>query len=106
VLFEGPVDVAVPDSTATELVATLREALSNVARHAAGQPRRRGRSAVEPGAAVLVVTVVGVGIPAERDGGGTASPTWPGGRSGAAGRSPAVAVPGGGTVVEWRVPID
>jgi signal transduction histidine kinase len=48
VLFEGPVDVAVPDSTATELVATLREALSNVARHA-GPAASTCRSAVSPG---------------------------------------------------------
>jgi len=32
--FDGPVDSAVPDTFATELLATLREALSNVARHA------------------------------------------------------------------------
>ena len=34
VLFEGPIDTAVDDRVADELVATLREALSNVARHA------------------------------------------------------------------------
>ena len=33
-LFEGPIDTAVDDRVADELVATLREALSNVARHA------------------------------------------------------------------------
>jgi len=32
--FDGPVDSAVPDDVVTELLATLREALSNVARHA------------------------------------------------------------------------
>ena len=34
VLFDGPVDTAVSDAIGNELVATLREALSNVARHA------------------------------------------------------------------------
>ena len=34
VLFDGPVDSAVSSTVAAELVATLREALSNVARHA------------------------------------------------------------------------
>jgi signal transduction histidine kinase len=34
VVFEGPVDTLVDDTTGTELLATLREALSNVARHA------------------------------------------------------------------------
>jgi signal transduction histidine kinase len=33
-LFDGPVDTAVGDDLAVELLATLREALSNVARHA------------------------------------------------------------------------
>jgi signal transduction histidine kinase len=34
VLFEGAVDTATPEPVATDLLATLREALSNVARHA------------------------------------------------------------------------
>jgi signal transduction histidine kinase len=34
VLLDGPVDTAVDDAIATQLLATLREALSNVARHA------------------------------------------------------------------------
>jgi signal transduction histidine kinase len=34
VLFDGPIDTAVDERTAVELLATLREALSNVARHA------------------------------------------------------------------------
>ena len=34
VLFDGPLDTVVPDDLANDLLATLREALSNVARHA------------------------------------------------------------------------
>ncbi|MEZ5169288.1 MAG: GAF domain-containing protein [Acidimicrobiia bacterium] len=34
VSFDGPVDVVTPDAVADDLVATLREALANVARHA------------------------------------------------------------------------
>ena len=34
VVFDGAVDAGVPDATATELLATLREALTNVAKHA------------------------------------------------------------------------
>ena len=34
VLFEGPVDTATPEPMATDMLAALREALSNVARHA------------------------------------------------------------------------
>jgi two-component system sensor histidine kinase DevS len=37
VTFEGPIDTVVDDATARQLLATLREALSNVARHAAAQ---------------------------------------------------------------------
>ena len=33
-LFDGPVDIAIGEDLAVELLATLREALSNVARHA------------------------------------------------------------------------
>ena len=40
--FVGPIEGRVPDRTATELVATLREVLSNVARHA-----RTGQAEVE-----------------------------------------------------------
>jgi signal transduction histidine kinase len=62
--FEGPLDTMVPDRVRGELVATLREALSNAARHAAASTvsveimvDRRGRQ--------LTVTVAddGVGIP-------------------------------------------
>ena len=55
--FEGPVDSAVPETSVPEVLAVLREALSNVARHAratrardadgrpgtAAHARRRGR---------------------------------------------------------------
>jgi signal transduction histidine kinase len=105
VLFEGPVDVAVPDGTATELVATLREALSNVARHA-GAGRVDVSLRCEPGAAVLVVTDDGVGIPAERGGGGHGLANMARRAERCGGTLSAVAVPGGGTVVEWRVPLD
>jgi signal transduction histidine kinase len=35
VLLDGPLDSAIDEETAADLLATLREALSNVARHAA-----------------------------------------------------------------------
>ena len=34
VLFEGPADTATPEPVATDMLSALREALSNVARHA------------------------------------------------------------------------
>jgi signal transduction histidine kinase len=61
VLFEGPVDSAVSANVADELVATLREALSNVARHS-----RAGRAEVEVHVAdevLLRVVDDGVGPP-------------------------------------------
>jgi signal transduction histidine kinase len=62
VLFEGPVDALTPEPVAAELLATLREALSNAARHA-----RAGRIDVvlscEGGELVLGVCDDGVGPP-------------------------------------------
>jgi signal transduction histidine kinase len=60
ILFDGPVDSAVTDEAASELVTVLREALSNVARHARSQ-------AVEitvrvDGGLVLIVADDGVGV--------------------------------------------
>ena len=63
VLFEGPVDALTPEPVAAELLATLREALSNAARHA-----RAGRIDIvlsgEGGELVLRVCDDGVGPPA------------------------------------------
>ena len=62
VLFEGPVDSSVSATVATELVATLREALSNVARHAGA---RHVEVEVRAGAEVVLrVSDDGVGPPA------------------------------------------
>jgi signal transduction histidine kinase len=65
VLFEGAVDTATPEPVATDLLATLREALSNVARHS-----RASRvdvvvtvDADDGGHLVLRVTDDGVGPP-------------------------------------------
>ena len=64
VLLEGPLDTAVEDARAAELLATLREALSNVARHA-----RASRADVtviaEDGRLRLLVADDGVGPPAD-----------------------------------------
>jgi signal transduction histidine kinase len=104
VLFEGPVDAAVPDGIATEVVAVLREALANVARHA-----RASRVDVslrcEPGATVLVVTDDGVGIPAERGGGGHGLANMARRAERCGGTCTVTAGPSGGTVVEWRAPL-
>jgi len=104
VLFDGPVDAAVPEEVAIELLATLREALANVARHASA-----GRVDVEvragEGAATLVITDDGVGLPPQRTGGGHGvanmarrAERWGGALQLAGG-------PAGGLVLTWRVPL-
>ena len=86
VLFDGPVDSSTPNGLAWDLLATLREALSNVARHA-----RAGRVAVavavDDATLVLRVTDDGVGPPAPDIPGSTGSTTRPPGRPAGAARS-------------------
>jgi signal transduction histidine kinase len=102
VLFEGPVDTA-PENIATEALAVLREALTNVARHA--RATRVDIHIAVDGDLALRVADNGEGIPA-------------GGRIGGRGlRNMAAraerlggsmnAGPGAeaGTVIQWRVPI-
>jgi signal transduction histidine kinase len=64
--LDGPVDSAVPDAMRPDLVAALREALSNVVKHA--RPTRVGvRVAIEPGRLRLTVSDDGVGVLSEVD---------------------------------------
>lgn len=103
VVFDGPVDAAVPDRIADELIASLQEALSNVVRHAAAS-----RVDVELAVGqefVLRVSDDGIGIPPDAD---------PSGGHGLANlRARAERLHGsvtlaandtGGTLLEWRVP--
>ncbi len=101
-LFDGPVDSALGDDLAAELLATLREALSNVARHA-----RATRVEVE------VVVAEQVFLRVNDDGIGPPAPDAPRGhglRNMAAraarhgGRFEVRAGPDGGTALEWEVP--
>ena len=64
VLLDGPIDTAVDDHIATELLATLREALSNVARHARAS-RAEVEVVVADGEVRLRVIDDGVGPPAD-----------------------------------------
>jgi signal transduction histidine kinase len=104
VLFDGPVDSAVSTTVAAELVATLREALSNVARHAGAH---HVEVEVRVGSdVVLRVSDDGVGPPAADAPMGNGLRNMAA-RAEARGGSLTVA-PGrsGGTVLTWRVPID
>ena len=104
VLFEGPVDTAIDDRVATELLATLREALSNAARHAAASEvdievcagkdvalrvRDNGRG-FDPSATHAGYGVRNMGERAQKLGGSADVRT----------------ADEGGTVVDWRVPLN
>ncbi|HEU5034399.1 MAG TPA: GAF domain-containing protein [Mycobacteriales bacterium] len=102
VSFRGPVDTLVPAPVAEQLLAVVREALSNVARHA-GASAAQVDVRAEPDGVQLTVTDNGKGLPAG------------GRRSGLAnlatrardqsGTFTATAGASGGTVVTWRVPL-
>ena len=101
-LFDGPVDSAVGDDVAVELLATLREALSNVARHA--QATRVDVEVVVSELVVLRVTDDGIGPPGHdgRRGHGLRNM-----EARAARRSGGFELRDGastGTVLEWHVP--
>lgn len=104
----GPVDSLVPGPLGDQVVAVLREALSNTARHADAS-RAEVELAVEPGRLVLTVSDDGRGVTgAEAPGHGLRNlrsrATALGGDlevgsgAGAGGRT--------GTVLRWRVPLD
>ena len=77
VLFDGPVDSGTGEQVRAELVATLREALSNVARHASAS-RVDIEVIVGDDAVCLRVVDDGIGPPAVEDGdAATACGTWP-----------------------------
>jgi PAS domain S-box-containing protein len=100
VQFDGVIDV-LPDAVGDDVFATLREALSNVGRHARATTVDVGLVAYDE----LVLTVVddGVGIPSTRAlGHGLANMTRRAEDHG--GSCTVTAPPQGGTRVEWRVP--
>jgi signal transduction histidine kinase len=68
VLLDGPIDSAVGDVAAGELVATLREAVANVAKHA-GASELHVEVAVDDERVCLRVTDDGVGLPDGPSGG-------------------------------------
>jgi signal transduction histidine kinase len=98
----GPVDSAVPDDIIPELMAVLREALSNAARHAQARAVRVSVRAAG-GEVVLQIEDDGVGIDPALARGGLVNM---GERAHDLGGTFEVGPgPDGGTVVIWRVPI-
>ncbi|HEY4946510.1 MAG TPA: GAF domain-containing sensor histidine kinase [Acidimicrobiales bacterium] len=106
VSFNGPVDSVIPDRVAEHLLATVREALTNVGRHADATEVRLALT-VEDGTCSLEVVDNGRGIgdnPSSEGGLGLVNL-----RSRAEklhGRFTVESPAGGGTVLTWQVPID
>ena len=97
----GPLDSRVPARIADQMLAALREALANVAKHAQAS---RVDVAVEAGPdLVLTVSDNGVGLGETTRRSGLANITERAAESGGAMRVTAAA--GGGTELEWRVPL-
>ncbi len=103
VAFEGPVDAVVAGAVADGLVASLREALSNVARHA--QATRVEVDIVTGGDDVLMrVTDDGVGVGEATKAPGYGLRNLQRRAAGLGGTCTFTTGPGTGSVVEWRVP--
>lgn len=99
--FDGPID-ALDDTIAEHLIPTLREALSNVARHAHAKEVRVAVSATDE--VVLTVTDDGVGITGDMDGGwGLTNLSNRAHELG--GIAELTTRPNGGCRFEWRVPL-
>jgi signal transduction histidine kinase len=103
VTFDGPVDVEVPNRIAEDLLSTLREALSNVARHAHATSVSVAVSVGDE--IVLRVIDDGIGPPSDtsREGKGLGNMRTRAERHGGS----MEIRPGGhvvGTTIEWRVP--
>jgi signal transduction histidine kinase len=99
----GPVDSAIPDDIKPELVAVLREAMSNVARHSQATDARISLR-VDGGEVILCVEDDGIGFDPARARGGVVNMRE---RAYDLGGSFEIgaAREGTGTMVTWRVPI-
>lgn len=103
VVFDGAVDTRISDDVAIDLLATLREGLSNVARHA----RASGVSVavdVTGGSAELDIVDDGIGIPDGADK-GHGLPNMAIRAERHHGSLDVRAVPDGGTRLRWTVPL-
>jgi signal transduction histidine kinase len=102
VQIHGPVDTAIPSRVSEEILAVLREALSNIARHARADWAEVDISA-SVDEAVLTVTDDGAGLPEGRTESGLRNA-----RRRAAGHGGSLELLPGeptGTIFRWRVPL-
>jgi signal transduction histidine kinase len=104
VTFTGPVDSLVPAATAEQLLAVLRESLSNTARHS-GATAVSVEVSVVSDDVTLVVRDNGKGLPEGGRRSGLANLASRARDLGGTFRAESVPEPGSGTVVEWRVPV-
>ncbi len=102
VRIEGPVDTAVPPEVAEHFVPVLREALSNLSRHAEARAAWV-RVAIEDGELVLEVSDDGVGPTEGASHSGLRNAR--GRAAGLGGTSALTRRDGGGSVFSWRVPV-
>jgi signal transduction histidine kinase len=102
--FDGLVDTTVPDGVADHLLATLRETLSNVAKHARAR-RVDVAVSVTEGTVELRVVDDGVGVPDVPRAGGSGLRNLAERAEVLGGVFTAQRVEAGGTVVTWRVPL-
>jgi signal transduction histidine kinase len=98
----GPVDTTVSSSLSDQLLAVLREALSNIARHAVADQAEVEISA-SPSEVVLTVTDNGTGLPADRVESGLRNARRRASAQG--GVLELLAGEQGGTIFRWRVPV-
>ena len=104
VLFEGPVDATTPAEVVPDLLATLREAISNVGRHAHAD-HVEVRLAVSGGDLVLRVCDDGVGPPGPDVPRGRGLANMAARAEGRAGSLDLAAAGESGTALTWRVPL-
>lgn len=104
VAFDGPVDSAATDSMHEHLVATLREALSNVARHAHAS-RVEIDVTIRESHLALCVTDDGCGF-GDRPGAGNGLANMQERAEELGGTCKVSEPPRGGTTIEWRIPIN
>jgi signal transduction histidine kinase len=102
IMFDGPIDTGVDNRSGVEIVAALREALTNVARHAAA--RHVDVEVTVEGEVVLIVRDDGVGPGSGTRAGGKGLTNLAARAAKLGGTFDIRAGDGGGTVVEFRVP--
>lgn len=102
--FEGPVDTTIPPRVADNVIAVLREALTNIAKHARARSASV-RLAVEDHHVVVVVTDDGIGISPDRPEGGLGLANLERRALRVGGTFTVEGVEPRGTRLTWRVPI-